>query len=231
MKFKLFATITAGALIAGALFAPAAIAGKKAPKGPTVLGTDDAGDWGANVDATIGPVGAALGQDLTEASIAPSADKKGLDFVITLASLPPTGGTPEISRYSWDFTVDGEAVELDGKFTNFSRGTCDPTSGQCPPPRNPGLQPFFVRGNCAVVEGTAVVACEELGVVQAAFDAAKGTITIPVPLELIGAKKGSKIGPGVGLFGSTVEAAPAAFLTSGSFPSDGLLILKTYVVK
>lgn len=217
------------ALVGAALFVPAAASAKKA-KGPVVLGTDVAGDWGSNVDPSIGPVGDALGQDLVEAAIEPK-DKTTLNFIITVNSLPPVGGAPEVTRYSWDFNVDGEAVELDGKFTNYSRGVCDPTAGSCPPPRDPGMQPFFVRGNCGVAaDGTSVTVCEEIGVVQAAFDAAAGTITIPVPLELIGAKKGSKITPGVGLFGGTVEAAHSAFLTSAAGPADALTVLKTYVV-
>ena len=216
------------ALVGAALFVPATASAKKA-KGPVVLGTDDAGDWGSATDPTIAPVGDALGQDLVEAAIE-AKDATTLNFIIKVNSLPAAGGAPEVSRYTWDFSVDGEAVELDGKFTNYSRGVCDPTAGACPPPRDPGQQPFFVRGNCGVAEGTNVTLCEELGVVQAAFDAGAGTITIPVPLELIGAKKGSKITPGVGLFGGTLEAAPAAFLTSGSFPFDALTVLKTYVV-
>lgn len=192
MKVKVFATVAAGALLAGALFAPAAIAGKKkAPKGPIVVGTDPSGDWGASVDPTIAPVGNALGQDLTSASIT-MADKETINFVIGLNSLPPTGGAPEISRYIWDLTVDGEFVELDGKFTNYSRGACDPTAGKCPPPRDPGTQPFFVRGNCGVVEGTNVTTCQELAIVKATFDAAAKSITIPVPLAAINAKPGSK---------------------------------------
>ena len=217
------------ALVGAALFVPATASAKKA-KGPVVLGTDDAGDWGANVDPNIAPVGDALGQDLVEAAIE-AKDAKTLNFIIKLNSLPPTGGVPEFSRYSWDFTVDGEAYELDGKFTNYSRGVCDPTAGSCPPPRDPGMQPFFVRGNCTVVEGTNVNTCQEVGVVQAAFDAGAGTITIPVPLELISAKKGSKIAPGVGLFGGTVEAAHSAFLTSGNGPADALTVLKTFTVR
>lgn len=231
MKLNRYAGIAVAALVAGALILPSGMAQakKKKASGPMVVGTDATGDWGGNVDPTLGPVGDALGQDLVEASIGPG-EKGILNFVIKLNSLPPIGGTPEVSRYSWDFFVDGDPLELDGKFTNYSRGTCDPTSGQCPPPRDPGMQPFFVRGNCGVVEGTNVTTCEELGIVQAIFDPATGTITIPVPADLIGAKKGSKITGGTGLFGGSIEAAPAAFLTSGSFPADSLIVTGTYVV-
>ena len=230
MKVKVFATIAAGALVAGALFAPAAIAGKKAA-GPVVVGTDPAGDWGTAVEPTLAPVGDALGQDLTEASIS-MADKATINFVIKLNSLPATGGVPEISRYTWDFNVDGNFTELDGKFTNYSRGACDPTAGTCPAPRDPGLQPFLVRGNCGIANdtGTTVTTCEEIGLVQAAFDAAAGTITIPVPMDLVGAKPGSKITGAANLFGGSVSATPAAFVSSSGAPLDTLTVTGTFVV-
>ena len=222
------------ALVGAALFIPATANAKKA-KGPVVLGTDEAGDWGAAAapdPALVGPyaqLGDELGMDLTKASIGPGEDGT-LNFILTVNSLPSQGGTPEIARYSWDFSVDGEEYELDGKFTNYSRGVCDPTSGACPPPRDPGQQPFFLRGNC-VTEATAnVTTCEELAVIKAIFDPAEGTITIPASLELLGAKPGSKITPGVGIFGGTIEAAPAAFFSRSDMPADVLTITKTYVV-
>jgi hypothetical protein len=203
------------------------VAGAKAAKA-MVVGTDAADDWGSNAEAALQPVGQALGQELVEASIG-MADKATVNFIIKTAFLPPSGGVPEISRYVWSFTVDGEYRELDGKFTNYSRGACDPTSGQCPPPRDPGLQPFLVRGNCRTEN---VIICDELGVVQATFDAAASTITIPVPLELMGAKLGSKIGPGSsdGGYSGNVFSVPTAFYSLGNFPHDGLSVLKTFTV-
>jgi hypothetical protein len=227
MKVKGFAAIALAALVASALTAPAAVAQKKG--GPKVVGTDDAGDWGSNTDPTLGPVGNALGQDLVEAAIQMD-DMKTINFIIKLNSLPASGGVPELSRYTWNFKVDGEDVELDGKFTNFSRGTCDPTSGACPPPRNPGTQPFFIRGECGPAEGTSVTLCKELGVVQASFDSSEATITIPVPAELIHAKPGSKIEPGQSIFGGSISAAPSAFFTMNSFPMDTLAVTETFVV-
>ena len=214
---KRFSIAIAVAGLAAALVLPStATAAGKSVK----LGTDPAGDWGANVDPTISPIGDALGQDLTGASM--SQDKKNLNFVIELNSLPATGGAPEVSRYQWAFNVNGNAFELDGKFSNYSRGACDPTSGQCPPPRDPGLQPFVLRGNC--VSGT-VITCEELGFLKGQFDAAKATITIPVPLKLIKAKKGSKV------FGGTLTTSPAAFFTVSAGPNDTLTATKTYKIR
>lgn len=223
--------LTLAVLMALAMFGTAsAKKKKKGPKsGPLVVGTDAAGDWGGNVDPTIAPIGNGLGQDLTEAVIEMGEDNT-VNFIIKVNSLPSNGGVPEISRYVWDMTVDGEFVELDGKWSNYSRGTCDPTSGRCPPPRDPGMQPFFVRGNCGVVEGTNVTTCEELGIVHATFDPAAKTITVPVPLELINAKNGSKIAPGTNIFGGSLSASPAAFVTNNSMPMDTMVLTETFVV-
>jgi hypothetical protein len=222
-------------LLAGLMAVPAQAGKVKKPAGPVVVGTDAAGDWGTNADPTLGdtPIGDTLGQDLVGASIGMTEDKKSLNFIFQLNALPPSGGMPEFSRYTWDFTVDGgDTIELDGKFTNYSRGACDPTSGQCPPPRDPGMQPFLVRGACTVeaLVVTNLTICEELARVQGVFDAAAGTITVTVPLEAIKAKPGSKIAGATGTFGTTVNAAPSGFLTMSGFPMDGLVTTKTFVV-
>ena len=228
---KKLAVLAMVGLLAGTLSAPAE-AGKKAKK-PLVVGTDAAGDWGTNADPALAgsPAGDVLGQDMIGATIGMDGSDT-INFVIQLNALPPTGGMPEVTRYTWDFTVDGEQRELDGKFTNYSRGTCDPTSGQCPPPRDPGMQPFLLRGECTetATPATTLVLCEELAKIQAIFDSAAATITIPVPVEALGAKPGSKITGAMGTFDSTISAAPAAFLTYGTFPMDGLLTTKTFVV-
>lgn len=226
MKARKYIALVGAAAVAVSLFAGSATAAKA--KKPMTVGTDDAGDWGANVDQTISPIGDAMGQDLTKASI--SLDGKNLNFIITVNSLPPIGGMPEFTRYTWDFNVNGKFTEIDGKFTNYSRGVCDPTSGQCPPPRDPGMQPFFVRGNCTVNEAN-ITLCQELGIVEGQFDAGAATITVPVPLKLIGAKKGSKITPATNIFGGSISATPSAFFTSSAMPLDTLSVTKTFVVK
>ena len=230
MKVKGLISLLLTGLVAAAIVAPAGVAGAKAAK-PLAVGTDAAGDWGAAVDPNIGPLGDALGQDLVGAEIV--QDGANVNFVIKLNSLPPSGGAPEISRYTWNFFVDKTPFELDGKFTNYSRGVCDPTAGTCPPPRDPGTQPFFLRGNCGENDlvATTFTACEELEKIQATFDAASGTITIPVSATALKAKKGSKIIPGTNIFGGSISAAPSAFLTSSAFPIDTLTATKTFVVR
>jgi hypothetical protein len=198
---------------------------------PVTVGTDVAGDWGAAVEPTIAPLGDLLGQDLTSASIV--QDGANVNFIIGVNSLPPNGGAPEVTRYTWNFNVGKAQLELDGKWSNYSRGACDPTAGTCPPPRDPGQQPFSLRGDCAADSSTPVTLtfCQEFALVQATFDPAEGTITIPVPLEALKAKKGTKIAPGTNIFGGSVSASPSAFLTNSAMPMDTLTTTKTFVVK
>jgi hypothetical protein len=226
---KTAVALMGAALLAASLAATSATAA--APK-PKTVGTDAVGDWGANTDSNIAPLGDVLGQDLVGAAIG-MADKKTVNFVLKVNALPPSGGIPEVTRYWWDFTVGKNVFELDGKFTNYSRGACDPTSGQCPPPRDPGQQPFLLRGDCAPdATATNVTVCKELGIVQASFDAATGEITIPVTLKALKAKPGTKIGPAAPLttVGGAITAAPAAFVTNASMPMDSLLQTKSFTV-
>lgn len=226
-KTLLACAVTTCLVIAGFAGPAGAAKKKKKQKGPVVVGTDAAGDWGQNVDATIAPIGDALGQDLVEASFE-LADKETLNFVIKVNALPPTGGVPEASRYTWDFVVEGgNAYQLSGAFTEFIRGVCNPLhTGQCPPPQNPGTAPFFLRhGPCTVGDDCFVAA-----VINSTFDAATGTITIPVPLEAMEAKAGSKIVPGVTSFGGTIYAAPAVLVSYPSLPADTMTVLDTYKI-
>lgn len=210
-----------GMVAALLLVVPTASAEEAVAYAPTVqVGEDAAGDWGASAEERA--VGDALGQDLTKASIGmPTADT--VNFTINVTKLPANGGVPEVSRYTWDMLVDGKFVELDGKWTNYSRGVCDPTSGACPPPRDPGTQPFFVRGDCVAGDGN-VTTCKEIGRVKATFDAATGSITIPVPTALLNVNPCSQIEAGPNIFGETISAAPAAFVSSTAAPMDTLLV-------
>ena len=202
------------------------------PLAEQVVGTDATGDWGGGGDAAL--VGHALGQDLLEAKIE-MASADVVKFTIRTSWLPSTGGVPEVSRYIWDMQVKtdvndpGKFVELDGKWTNYSRGTCDPTAGACPPPRDPGQQPFFIRGDCVVGTGN-VTTCKELGVVQGTFNASLRTITIPVPTKFLGLAPCSRIAPGANIFGGSVSASPSAFVSSSGAPLDSLEITEDYVI-
>ena len=229
---KLILSLSVLALSA-ALIAPSVSAAPKGkPKsGPQVVGTDDAADWGSNVDATIAPAGDVLGQELVEASIE-MADMDTLNFIIKVNSLPPSGGIPEGARYSWDFTVDGNAFSMSGNFTDYARGVCYPAhTNSCPPPKDPGQQPFYIRsGPCTIGTG-GLGECNLHATVKAIFDAAAGTITIPVPLEVVEAKPGSKIGPGTNaVYGTTIYATPAVVTANANGPHDTMIVTGTFVV-
>jgi hypothetical protein len=239
MKLRTLVAMILAALLCMSLVAGSAVAKKKKKQtGPVQVAEDVAGDWGKD-NATgedLSDAGDSMGMDLIAAEIG-MADKATVNFVIKVNALPSSGGTPEVARYIWSVDVDGEYVELDGKFTNYSRGACDPTAGTCPPPRDPGGTPFAVRANCETVsaEGNApVTTCQEVGLVQAIFDLDTASIIIPVPLELINAKKGSKIGPGSSDFtsqsGGTILAIPSAFVSRSDMPRDGMTVTGTYTV-
>lgn len=219
--------------LAATLIASSGLASAKGKKksGPVVVATDSAGDWGANVDPSIAPAGDTLGQDLVDASIT-MADAKTLNFVIKVAALPSSGGIPEFTRYGWDFTVDGDAFAMSGAFTDYLRGACYPLhAGTCPPPRDPGQQPFFIRQGACTVGAESLENCTLVTTVQAVFDSAAGTVTIPVPLDALGAKPGSKIGPGTNAsFGATLYASPAAVISSANLPHDTMIATGTFVV-
>ncbi|MGH2730489.1 MAG: hypothetical protein ACRDJI_07745 [Actinomycetota bacterium] len=232
MRRKLLAALLLGGLVTGALLPAGTAAAKKKKSGPVVVATDAKGDWGNNADPTIAPAGDEMGGDLIEASIG-MADKATINFMLAVNKLPTSGGTPETMRYIWGLTLDDGYLELDGKFTNYSRGACDPTAGSCPPPRDPGEAPFAVRGNCTTTES--VTTCEEIGLVHASFDTDANTITVPVPLEMIGAKPGSKLTVGTSDFAGSCGGPIIAILSSflsfcPNYPNDTMQMTGTFVV-
>lgn len=215
---------------------------QKGPKSaPKLVGTDADNDWGANVDSNLAPVGDELGQELIEAHLM-MGDPETVYFVIMVKNLPVSNaGVPEFTRYGWDFTVDGKPMLISGGFTEVVRTFCYPlhTEPQCPPnvgdPQQSIERPFFVReGECTVGAG-GVSDCRVRGVVSAIFEqqslhTAKGMVTVPIPLEILGAKPGSKIGPATGFLGGTIYASPAAVVVNGNFPHDTMAVTKTFVV-
>ncbi|MFN2593561.1 MAG: hypothetical protein ABR579_01575 [Actinomycetota bacterium] len=212
-----------------------AIGGAQARRGPgltlhrvTVVGTDPAGDWGdGSPQETM--MGTELGQDLTKAAIA--VRNHNVNFIIKVASLPPNGGWPELTTYSWELTVDGRPYWIVGKYTDFSRQTCDPTYAGCPPqsPQDPGVAPFSVRG---CLESDTTKQCTEVpgSPVPATFDASTGTITIPVPLSMLGAYPGALITPDSFYFRGSVASYPEQADQMRTMPWDELTVRKTFVV-
>jgi len=219
--------MTAKKLIIPMLLALLAAVPAGSSASPTVVGTDDAGDFGRGTDPDLDPAiamaGAEAGMDLISASVEGLGD--AVRFTIGVTSLPESGGIPESPRYVWNLRASGKEVELEGKFTNYSRGTCDPTGGACPPPRDPGEAPFLVRGNC-VVTGDSLKTCEELALLHGTFDPATATLSVDVPMEFLGCE----IAPGeanIADAAHAIVAIPSAFLSSSGFPKDSLLVTET----
>lgn len=196
------------------------------PVPAVTVGTDPVGDWGGGGDAAA--AGHVLGQDLLSAAIG-MPDAKTVEFVMEVSFLPSAGGVPEATRYTWNFEVDKRPFELDGKFTNYSRGACDPTSGQCPPPRDPGPAPFLLRGDCVTGDGN-VTLCKELARLSGQFSPGDRTIRVRVPGELLGTSPCSVVRGGANLFGGSVSASPSAFFSSSAAPLDTLDIGKAFQV-
>ena len=89
---------------------------------------------------------------------------------------------------------------------------------------------FQEQGPCTIGTG-GLGECNLLATVQATFDTTTGTITIPVPLEVIKAKPGSKIGPGTNaVFGGTIYSSPAAVTANVNSPHDTMIATETFVV-
>lgn len=189
------------------------------------------GDWGGGGD--LGTAGSAAGQDFTAAYLEYRDDT--FFFVLELTELPPVGGTPEATRYGWSFRYNDLELELDGKFTNFSRGTCDPTAGSCPPPRYAGLYTFLLRGNCYTDSSLpmSLTLCEEFARIPAQFDTAASTITIPIPANVLapeGVKACDEIVGMASFIGDSIWAAPSAFITNTLMPFDDVAHMQPLVV-
>lgn len=234
---KLLAILTA--MMLPLLGLPAGAQEADDPRFPTawhVMADGAAGTFGGG--GQVGELGHELGADLLEARLR-MPDLDHVEFQIELTNLPLVGGTPEVIRYTWDMLVDTgngpKEAQLDGKFTNYSRGACDPTAG-CDPsagsmPQDPGLQPFFWRGDLEPTPIGPVTfnAMRNYATVQADFDVDEATITVLVPVEAISMLSGVEFGdcsqiiPGSGLNSGVVESSLAAWLTSSAFPNDTLL--------
>lgn len=218
-----------------------ALAQNKMKWKPLLVGTDADNDWGANVDPGLAPAGDALGQELVEAHLG-MADAETVNFFIMVKNLPVNNaGVPEFTRYGWDFRVDGKPMLISGGFTEVLRTFCYPlhSEPQCPPnfgdPEQSLERPFFVREGACTVGVGGVSDCRVRAIVSATFEqqslhSAKGMITVPIPLEVIRAKPGSKIEPGTGFLGETIYASPAVIVVNGNFPHDTMLVTETFVV-
>lgn len=214
LRTKLTAGVAAVALIA----APAAA---RTSAGPVTLATDPAGDWSA-ASQGLSQLGAAVGQDLTSAAV----DREGtnLSFIIGFDQPDVPSGVRRGTLYEWHFTVDGN----EGGFVLY--GPCNPDPFDialygCSPADVATAEPGFLLFGGSSTE-----------VLSARFDDAAGTVTVDVPLTLIGARTGSVISDNTSdSFEATLASTPdenGAMYGTGKavFVGDDMLITTAYRV-
>lgn len=153
----------------------------------------------ATGDATMGqaPQSIPAGWDLTSGAI----EKKGKDllFTVTHADMPPIGSAPEVSRFIWNFSVDGEPYRFTVKSVDI--GKPDLLAGQTTERvgRADVAGHFRLEGECTpepTPAGPEAINCPPLAYLEGSFDAATMSFTVTLPLATVKAKPGSKIGPG-----------------------------------
>jgi hypothetical protein len=163
-----------------------------APK-PTQMFEDAAGDADAGQGAGASIPG---GWDLIGGTVVKNG--ANLEFTVSHADMPPIGSAPEMSRFLWNFTVDGEPYRLTVKSVDI--GKPDAVGGQTSDRvgRADVTGHFRLEGECVTDASLPLqrVNCPPLEYLEGSFDAATMSFTVIVPLASIKAKTGSIIGPG-----------------------------------
>ena len=166
-----------------------------APK-PVTVWEDPAGD----ADASQG-LGQSIpgGFDLVSGTIARNGDD--LEFTATMADVPPSGNLPEGFRFMWAFTVGEVSYRITAKTADIGKPDALAQNGTERVGRVDAMGHFRLEHDCKAGETIGIlqpINCQVLEYITGTFDAATGSVTAVVPLALIKAKPGSKIGPGAG---------------------------------
>lgn len=184
---KALAVVLAAGLLTGLLGTANA-----APK-PVKVFEDPAGD----ADVAQG-LGQSLpgGWDLIGGTIAKNG--ANLEFTVSHADMPPIGTLPEMSRFLWNFTVNGKPYRLTVKSADI--GKPDAVGGQTTERvgRADVQGHFRLEGECVTDASLPLnrVNCPPLEYLAGSFDPAAMTFTVVVPMKSVGAKPGSLIAPG-----------------------------------
>lgn len=218
--------LIAGVLLTG-LIAPADAAKQ------TTLWEDASGD----ADLSQG-LGASIpgGWDLAEASVV----KRGADlhFKVIHHDMPPTGSGPEVTRFLWNFTVDGKPYRFSVKSVDI--GKPDVAAGQTTERvgRVDAEGQFRLEdGECTTTSaGVNFVNCAPLEYLEGAWDLflppnpGSMSFTIILPLKTVKANPGSIIGPGAAQICTICWVSHAAERSSGNTIIDQANQLVTYKV-
>lgn len=137
-----------------------------------------------------------LGWDLATGAVVKKG--KNLEFTVTHHDMPPTGSAPEVTRFLWNFTVNGTPYRFTVKSVDI--GKPDVFAGQTTERvGRVDLQGHFrLEGECETVPGVGVsfVNCPPLEYLEGSWDPGSMSFTIILPLKSVKAKPGSVIGPG-----------------------------------
>lgn len=206
--------ISALALAGVVLAAGAGVSGAASPA--KQVASDPAGDWGEGL-SPASAAGDGAGQDLISAFIGPG-DPGYLNFTIHVSKLAPADSTVA-AVYEWYFIVGGRQFGFYGPCQAHIYGDCatatDPLS--------------FVLTDFS--GGKDVMAIAQV-------NANAATITFPVPLDFIGAKRGSIIEPraaGEAPDGEAIVAHTFYFVNvpqaGTQSPRDYMKVTKNYKVR
>ncbi|MGH2694692.1 MAG: hypothetical protein ACRDJJ_07715 [Actinomycetota bacterium] len=163
---------------------------------PKPLWEDEAGDAGLDPTGPL-PGMDQGGVDLVEGYIVRKG--KNIEFTAVHAAMPPFGSLPEAVRFLWSFSVGKEQYRLTVKSVDV--GKPDVAQGQTTERvGRVDLQGHFrLEGECGSQSaGLTFINCKPLAYLKGAFDPAKASFTVIVPMKAIRAKPGSVIGPGAG---------------------------------
>lgn len=210
------------ALSAGLLLGVVASAGAA----PVTLWEDAKGD----ADLALG-TGSSIpaGWDIASGIV----EKKGknLEFTVTHHDMPPVGSAPEVSRFLWNFTVNGAPYRFTVKSVDL--GKPDIPAGQTTERvGRVDLQGHFrLEGECGEnAVGVTFVNCPPVAYLDGTWDPAAKSFTVILPLKTVKAKVGSAIGPGAAQICTICWVSHTAERSSGNTIIDDAAQSTTYKV-
>lgn len=191
--------IAAVLLVAGLVAGLAPHAGAR----PTQVFKDPAGDAGNHSQSVAVPGAEQAGFDMVRGSI--ERHRKHLMFRVSHAAMPPSGSLPEGFRLLWHFNVDGREYRLTVKSQDIGEPDVIAQNGTERIGRV-DTEGHFRLERCAEEALPAVltlVNCGAIAYLKGAFNPESATVTIPVPLRRIKARRGSRVAGGTSGAAST----------------------------
>jgi hypothetical protein len=195
MRKFLSLLLAAGLVVGVVASAQAGAKTPKAPKPPTVVMTDVAGDAGNDTAGSL-PGAAEQGFDLTEATIIKAPGSTDLTFTVKQAAMPADGTPGEFFRLLWHLNVGGKEFRFTVKSLDVGKPDFVAQTGT---ERVGTVYEGLARLESCYIDETLPISlsqCEVLAYYDATFDPATATETWNVPLADLEAVAGTVIGGG-----------------------------------